>query len=231
MVQEGEAWQAVSAGEALRGEAGESKVPARIRRSWAAASAEISNMVLAAPDLYERSMILVRRTADTLRPECPDLASLLAFVDRAETRAAEAAEEAGVSTAGLRLDLVASIALAMRSREITGERTLRARLARVSLARDEGRTWAVVEQFGDPSEALVTPYRRIDVHVATGAALIASVEPDETFARAVYRLQWARLNPETGRLRPGEDLAARPDEYTDFEAWEAALAEAHRRLA
>ena len=198
-------------------------VPLATRRRWDAASAELSNLVLAAPDLYERAMILVRRTADLLREQCPDLSSLL--------RTADHAEAAGVTTVGLRLDLVASAALAIRSREIADERTRRTRLGRVSAARGERRAWAVVEEQGEAEAALLAPYRRTEVHVATGVALVASAEPDETFARVVYRMGWARLDLGTGRLRTDEGLPAQPEEYGDRRAWEAALAQARRRLA
>lgn len=234
MTGHGDVSGAMGAAGAGPGRIGEQGIPAQVRGNWEAAEAEISNMLLAAPDLYERAFTLVRLTADALRPRCTDLTSLLAAADRPEDSAAvvaEAADAAGVSTAALRLDLIASVALAMRSREIAGERAREARLARLTQAREERQTWTLVEEFGHPDRALVTPYRRVDVHVSSGVALIASIEPDETFARAVYRLEWARLDPATGGLVRDEEPTGAPAEYDGRRAWEAASAEARQRLA
>lgn len=211
-------------------ETGVQDVPGWRRQRWEAASAEVSDLVFAAPELYERAMTLVRRAADALRAQCPDAASLLRAADRSEAEVADIAESAGVPTAGLRLDLIASVALAMRGREITEEQAARARLTRVSSARNEGRAWALVERSEDSGGTHLAPFRRIDVHVASGAALIASIEPDEMSGHDVYRLQWARLDPVSGRLGPEPDPVTPAGEYADRAAWEEALDRARRRF-
>lgn len=208
----------------------EEGIPLPVRQSWDAAAAEISNLVFAAPELYERAMTLVRLTADALRADSPDPAALLALADRARDVAALAARQHDIPTAGLRLDLVASVALDLRSREIVEERSRRGRIDRLDQARHDGAPWALIEERGNLDNPLGAPYSRIDVHVASGAALVATAEPDESFTRPVYRLQWAQFDPASGQLRPSADSAATQVEFGDHDAWQAALSDARRRL-
>lgn len=202
-------------------------VPAYTRQGWDAAMAELSNLVLAAPEMYESAMTLVRRTVDALRPECPDVAALLAAVDRARALAAAAAEQAGLPAAGLRPELIAGASLALLMREVTERQVRGDRLAHLAAARDQGLDWAVLEEIGDPGGP-APGYRRVEVHVATGAALIASVELDGTLSRPAYWLRPAWFDPATGSLGPtGDDSAGQ--EYPDQAGWQAAQAQARAR--
>lgn len=195
------------------------------RQRWDAAMAELSNLVLAAPELYETAMTLVRQTADVLRPECTSPASLLTTVDRAGAVAAAAAGKAGPPAVGLRPDVIAAASLALLLREVTERQARLERLSRLAAARDEGLAWTVVEEAGDPQDE-ASVYRRVDVHVATGAALIASAGPDETFSGRVYWLLRARLDLATGGLGPDPDGGA-VEEYPDQAVWQAAQVRAH----
>lgn len=190
------------------------------RQRWDAAMAELSNLVLAAPELYETAMTLVRQTADVLRPECTSPASLLAAVDRAEAVADAAARKVGPPAVGLRPDVVAAASLALLLREATERQACLERLSRLAAARDQGLAWAVVEEAGDP-QGEASAYRRVDVHVASGAALIASAGPDDTFTRRVYSLMRARLDLATGGLRADADGGA-VEEYAGRPEWQAA---------
>lgn len=204
-------------------------VTAVSRQRWDAAMAELSNLVLAEPELYETAMTLVRRTADVLRPECTSPASLLTMVDRAGAVAAAAAGKAGRAGVGLRPDVIAAASLAFLLREVTERQARLERLSRLAAARDQGLAWAVVEEAGDPQDE-ASVYRRVDVHVATGAALIASAGPDDTFSRRAYWLLRARLDLATGGLGPDPDGGA-VEEYPDRAAWQAAQVRARGRPA
>jgi hypothetical protein len=211
-------------------EAGQDAVPHHIRRAWEEAEARLFPVVMVRPDLYERSLTLVRLTVDALRRECPDTASLVAQVEHADALVAAAAAAAALPTEELNLGLVASAAFAMRYRELVTERDRRDRLARLTRAREEGVGWVLAEETGVEEHALAVPYWRLEVHVPTGAALLLSVEPDETLSRPVYRLEAGRMDLATERLELGgvEDLPAA--EYRDRPAWETASARARERL-
>lgn len=106
-----------------RGAPRDQSLPLRTRQAWEVAEAQVFQVVMVRPDLYERSVTLVRLTVETLRRGCVDVPSLLAAEDRAGEWAQQAADAAGVRTAELRLDLIASAALAMRYREIAAEQS------------------------------------------------------------------------------------------------------------
>ena len=51
-------------------------VPATVRASWEQAEAQLYQVVMIRPDLYQRAVVLVGRLSDVLLAECPDLAGL-----------------------------------------------------------------------------------------------------------------------------------------------------------
>ena len=110
----------------------------------------------------------------------------------------------------------------MRYRELVASLAAKGRLAALARARDEGRSWAVVEENGSEDRAPFVPYQRVEAEVGTGRAVIISIEPDETLSRAVYRLDHGQVDLATGALRIGEAIGS----YLDREAFAAALREA-----
>jgi hypothetical protein len=208
----------------------EEDVPPRLRQAWEEAEARLFPVVMVRPDLYERSLTLVRQTVDELRRDCHDAAALVAQVERADALVADVAARAAISTSELRLGLIASAAFAMRYRELAAERARRAGIARLTQARAEGVGWVLAEESGSEEHAMAVAYWRLEVHVPSGAALLMSVEPDETLTRPVYRLEGGRLDLTTGAL----DLAAVPDlpasEYRDRADWQTASDQIRKRL-
>ncbi len=201
------------------GQPGARSVPAEVLRSWDQAEARLFPLVMARPDLYERSVRLIGVLAARLRETCPDVPALLAEHDRGATLAEEAGPDASVL--GVRPELIAAAACAMRYRELVTAGAARRRLAALVQARNQGVAWAVVEESGDETRAPYIPYQRVEVHVASGRAIIVSVEPDETLSGAVRRLDAGQLDLATGALEAGDPLGS----YRDT----AALAEALQR--
>lgn len=210
-------------------------------RSWDQAEARLFPLVMARPDLYQRSVSMIQRLLAYLRETCQDLPALLAAHERggdlvAEGLAArpsgspaagEAADLAGeaarwaASESGPRLDLVAAAACAMRYRELTAELAARQRLDALAGAREQGLSWAVVGETGSAELVPYTAYQRVEADVTSGRAVIISIEPDETLTRAVHRLEAGQVDLATGALQVGETLGSYPDP--------AALDEALRR--
>jgi hypothetical protein len=194
-----------SAGSDPTGRTDSTDVPVAVLRSWDRAEAQLFPLVMARPDLYEHALTMVAALAARLRDTCPDVAALLA----AHERGAALAEETGV--AGVRPELIAAVACAARYRELVTAGAAARRLAALARARDHGLAWAVVEETGDEARAPYVPYQRVEAHVPTGRAVIVSVEPDETLAGAVRRLDAGELDLATGGLRAGEPLGSYPD--------------------
>ena len=196
---------------------GAAAVPRAVLRSWDEAEARLFPTIMARPDLYQQAVSLIQRLLGRLRETCPDLPSLLA----AHERGGDLAD--GVQPGlGVQPDLVAAAACAMRYREIFASLTAQGRLAALTRARDQGESWAVVEETGSLDRAPFVPYQRIEAEVGTGRALIISIEPDETLSRAVYRLDQGQIDLATGGLQIGEAAGSFPDPGALDVAWHEA---------
>ena len=194
-------------------------VPHAVLRSWDEAEARLFPTIMARPDVYQRSVTLIQRLLGRLRETCLDLPALLAAHERG---AGLVDDLAGEADTGIPHDLVAAAACAMRYRELMASLAARGRLAALAQARDQGRSWAVLEETGSADRAPFVPYQRIEAEVSTGRAVIVSIEPDETLSRAVYRLDQGQIDPVTGGLQIGEAIGS----YLDPDAFAAALREA-----
>jgi len=194
-------------------------VPLAVLQSWDEAEARIFPLVMAQPDLYQQSVTTIQRLLGRLRGSCPDLAALLAAHEHGAELAAEDVADAGA--AGIRPDLVAA-ACAMRYRELVASLAADSRLAALASARDQGVSWAVVEEIGSRDRAPYVPYQRIEAEVATGRAVIVSIGPDETLSRAVHRLDEGEIDLVTGGLRIGRLVGS----YLDPDTCAAALQQA-----
>ena len=199
---------------------GEREIPRAVLRSWDEAEARLFPTVMARPDLYQRSVSVIQRLLALLRETCPDLPSLLAAHQRGGDLAADLSPDLAEQTGtGIRPDLVAAAACAMRYRELVASLAAQGRLAALAAARDRGQAWAVVAESGSPDRAPFVPYQRIEAEVATGRAVVISIEPDETLSRAVHRLDEGQIDLVTGGLRIGEAIGS----YLDPDASAAAL--------
>jgi hypothetical protein len=192
---------------------GRPDIPSVVLRSWDEAEARLFPLVMARPDLYQQSISMIQRLLGRLRETCPDLPTLLAAHERGGELAA--ADPASDLAAGIRPDLVAAAACAMRYRELVASQAAHGRLAALAQARSDGLSWAVVQETGSADRAPYVPYQRIEADVASGRAVIVSIEPDETLSRAVYRLDEGWIDVLTGGLRIGDLVGTYrdPDEF------------------
>jgi len=189
----------------------EPAVPPAVLRSWDEAEARLFPLVMAQPDLYEQALSAVRQMLERLRETCRDLPALLA----AHERGGDLLEDAGVpGVPGIRPGLIAAAACATRYRELVAELAATARLEALARAREQGLSWTVVEENGQPERAPYVPYQRVEAEVGTGRAIIVSIGPDETLSRAVYRLDEGQIDMASGALRIGDSLGSYldPDE-------------------
>lgn len=200
-------------GSASGAQSGRPDIPSVVLRFWDEAEARLFPLVMARPDLYQQSISMIQRLLGRLRETCPDLPALIAAHERGGDLAAE--DLASELAAGIRPDLVAAAACAMRYRELVASQAAHGRLAALARARAEGLSWAVVQETGSPDRAPYVPYQRIEADVASGRAVIVSIEPDETLSRAVYRLDEGWIDVLTGGLRIGDLVGTcrDPDEF------------------
>lgn len=177
-------------------------IPPAVLRSWDEAEARLFPLVMARPDLYQQAISMIQRMLGHLRETCLDLPTLLAAHDHGADVAA--GDLADAAAAGIRPDLVVAAACAMRYRELVASLAADGRLAALARAREQGLSWAVIEETGSQDRAPYVPYQRIEADVASGRAVIVSIGPDETLSRAVHRLDEGQIDLATGALRIGE---------------------------
>ncbi len=215
-------------------EATRAVVPARTLRSWDEAEARLFPLIMSRPEAYKRALVLIQETLGQLRNSCTDIPALLAESARGAALLADAAgggQAAGGDPddrdflTGIRLDLIAAAACAMRYRELRAALADRERMEALAGARARGESWAVVEESGDLARVPYLPYQRVEAHVPSGRAVVISIEPDETLSRPVWRLDEATLDPATGRLVIGAEIGS----YTGAGQFDAALASVRQR--
>ena len=175
------------------------------------------------PDAYQSAVRLVRAVADTLA-EVEDLDALAGQWERRSDLVDEALRVSG-DIAGYRLPEpeIAGAAFAIRRRELLAEQAEQRRRDRIAAAREAGQAWAVVHEQGDLNAGLVDPYQRIDLHLATGLAVVSTVEPDPSTMTPTYVVMVAELGDEHGRTA-GLDAAS----FGDVETGDRELFEDHR---
>jgi hypothetical protein len=200
-------------------------VPLAVLRSWDEAEARLFPLVMARPEAYQQAVSMISELAGRLRETCPDLASLIAAHERGGDLATS--ELAGGQDIGIRPELVAAAACAMRYRELVASRAAQGRLAALTRAREQGLTWVVVEENGSADRAPYVPYQRVEAEVSSGRAVVVSIEPDETLSRAVHRLDECRIDLVTGGLEVGEAIGS----YLDPDEFAAALQQVRGGLA
>ena len=179
---------------------GQPRVPPAVLRSWDEAEARLFPLVMAQPELYQQALGAVQHLLERLRETCQDLPALLAAHERGGDLLA------GAEVPGVRPGLIAAAACATRYRELVAELAAGARLTALARAREQGLSWAVVEESGQPERAPYVPYQRVEAEVGTGRAVVVSIGPDETLSRAVYRLDAGQIDMVSGALRIGDPL-------------------------
>jgi hypothetical protein len=208
---------AASGDPAIAGGPDDASVPTLTAASWQQAEAQLYPAVTERPDLYQRIVVLVRRTVDRLREQGPSTSALLAAADRGAELVAEVVDESGVTAAELDLDLVARAALAMRYREVRGEQSLLRRLRLIAEARRAGQPWVVTEETGHPEGDPFLPYHRLEVEVDTGRALLVSAAADDDFRDVHHTVRVVQVDLDSGVVQEtpaGEPAVTAPDAAT-----------------
>ena len=192
-------------------------MPRAVLRAWDEAEARLFPLVMARPDLYQRSVSAIQLLLGRLRETCLDMPALLAAHERGGDLVA-----GDLADAEIRPELVAAAACAMRYRELVASLAARDRLAALARARDEGQSWTIVEENGSLDRLPYVPYQRIEAEVGSGRAVIISIEPDETLSRAVHRLDRGQIDLATGGIQIGDPVGS----YLDRDEFAAALRQA-----
>lgn len=197
-----------------------------LRSSWRASEQALYAIGGGDVERYQRAIRLVRAVVD----ELAGVDSTAALADRwpeAGGLVAGAAERAGLALGSLPMEQVAGAAFALRQAVLQADEIRRARSELIDAARAEGADWVLLHETGDPLAGLADPYGSTRMHLASGLAIVAGVQPDLSTGAAVRTLTVVRLDPCTGDLLD-DDPGIADLTYSDsssFRTGEAALRE------
>jgi hypothetical protein len=195
-------------------------------RRWQEAEDRLHPIAVASPETYERYLELVRAIAQELAP-IATRAELVEAEPGAEAVAARAIARTELPTAGLDVVLATRAAFAVRGRALAIEEAATDRAQRVRTAEERGDDWVVIEEAGD---GLLSPLRRLEMHLPDGAGVASSIEVDLEGGPAVFRVQEVALDPSTGKVLDPPAGKTEPLTFTERTAWASAVAELRQRL-
>jgi hypothetical protein len=198
-------------------------VPPQLLSDWRAAEERLYPVVMVRPDLYERSVRLVRAVADELAA-CGDLPALAKAWGEAAGVVHRAATEAGLDLEGVDAGLIAGAGFSVRYRELAGAASRAERLGRIRAAAEAGEAWVRLDEIGSRETAGMVPWTWVEMHVGTGAGLRQTMEADPTTGAPRYSLEVVPLDPATGDQLPvPPDVAAVVESFDDPTEWMAAV--------
>ena len=198
---------------------------------WRDAERRLYPLVMSAPELYERSLVLVRATADGLRA-VDDEAQLVARFADGEQLVLEAAETGGLPVAGVDLGAVAGAAFALRHGELEAAATRAAALASLTAARAAGHAWATLREDGRrlPGGEVVPPYHLVEAATSRPVGLHAYAVFDMTSGTVSYGVQVLGIDETNGRWWVDEASPISERIHEDAHAWEASRREMRELL-
>lgn len=194
---------------------------------WRAAEERLYPVVMTRPDLYERSVKLVRQVADELMG-CREVDALVQAWDDAAGIVHRAASMALMPLDELDAGLVAGAGFALRYRELAVEAARAARLARIEEVAARGGGWVEVERVGSAETMGMLPHSWVEMHVPSGVALRQAIEADLSTGTARFLFAVVRRDPATGDPIEEEPEVAAEETFEDRQEWVAAV-EARRR--
>lgn len=180
---------------------------------WAEAEKRLYPLATSNPDAYMQAVTLVRAVADNLG----DVTSSAALVARWGARAIlvdDILAESGTGLpAGAEVDDVAAAGFSLRHAQMRAAHERAEQRRRIVAAREAGEAWAVLHERGVPEAGLVDPFQCIELHLATGVAVISSVEPDPDTMRPNHVVAVYPFGDEHGEV-PRLDLSGIEDRET-----------------
>ncbi|MGI9327986.1 MAG: hypothetical protein ACR2PZ_22390 [Pseudomonadales bacterium] len=169
------------------------------RALWADCERQLYPMAVSDSVRYQRVIVAVRALADEMR-SVTSIEQLLTTWPTADELLMAAVSAHGLAASGLPREQVAGAAFALREREIREQSDRQARQERIEAARRAGDMWVLLDESGNVNSGLIDPYRSTDMHVASGLAVMALVQPDPSDGEPRYVVAVIQLDPLSGQL-------------------------------
>ncbi len=171
---------------------------------WRAAEAQLYQVVVTSPDLYQRGVVLVGWLAEQLVGRCPTADDLMSVVAGEESSGwpmvGDAAAARTVSLDGLDVAAVGRAGCAMAARRLAAAQAQARRAHLLAAARRAGAAWVVLEEGGDPEGSAWSPYHRLEVRADCGLGVLVTTEPDDDLVGVVHHVRRVRVDHLSGAL-------------------------------
>ena len=195
-----------------------------LARRWQSAEERLYPIVMVRPEAYEAALVLVRAVVDALA-EVDGTEQLAARYEDSPRLVADAVRETAVSTEGLDFGVIAGAAFNIRYRDLLAAAQREQAKQRIRAAARAGEAWVLLFETGRTEFAPLSPYRRLEMRVADGRGLHASIVPDPSTGDPVYAVEIVQLDPATGDWVNDAELPAGPATYPSRSEWDRALAD------
>lgn len=192
-----------------------------LRAQWRESERRLYPLATTSPERYEQVVKIARGLAD-------DLASVATLDDlgRAwsgcDVRTMTASHAVGVPIGDLPVSDVAGVGFALRDAELRASDYQHQQQSLVAAARERGDTWVTLHETGNLPNGLLDAYQGIELHLGSGVAIVAAVEPNPATARANYVLTVIRMDPFTAAPTDIDPGIADVQEHDDVESFRAA---------
>ncbi len=166
---------------------------------WAESERHLYPLATTNTDAYMQAVRLVRAVADELAV-ATTLDELAGHWENRSGLVAEAVRAGGAALgSGVGRAEAAGAGFALRRRELLAERSENRRRERIASARRAGRAWVVVHEQGNPASGLADPYQCVELHLATGLAVVSNIEPDPSTMSPNHVVSVVAMGDENGR--------------------------------
>lgn len=189
-----------------------------LRARWTESERRLYPLATTSPEKYEALVRIARRIADDLAPVA-SRAELSREWEEHDERARAAASAAGVPLGDLPVTDVAGVGFALRDAELRGREQQQQQQTLLEDARANGDEWVTLHEHGRLDGGLMDAYQAIEMHLATGIAIVSSVEPHPATAQANYVLSVVRMDPATGAVTDVDPGIADVQEFDHAEAF------------
>ncbi len=192
-----------------------------LRAQWKEAERRMYPLATTAPAKYEQVVRIARQLANDLASVTTETDLVAAWDDHGQ-RTGVAAANANVPLGDLSGVDVAGTGFALRDAEIRSLGHQRDQQQLVAAAHARGDAWVRLHETGDLSRGLYDPYQAIDLHLASGAAIVASVETEPSTGAANHVLTVIKMDPFSGVPTDIEPGIADVQEHADEGSFERA---------
>lgn len=168
-----------------------------LRSIWTEAERKLYPLATVSPEKYEQVIRLARAVADSLAGVTSADALAQRWVEGSALVSA-AAEQISLPVGDLPPDNVAGVGFALRDAEIRALEHQEQLASTIADAGSRGEAWATLHEQGNLKHGLMDPYSAIQLHIASGAAIVSSVEPNPVDGQANHVLTVIRMDSATG---------------------------------